>query len=68
MLTYLVQSISLRQVLNGFIWVVSRDTAGHHRLTRRSALLGTSADYRCVFLSNLGDHLNEEDSATSNSL
>lgn len=58
----LVKSISPRQMLNSFIWIVCRnaqcvawsDMAGKFSVR-------TPTDYRCIFLSTRGKNLNEEE-------
>lgn len=70
MLMYLVKNIGLRQMLNSFIWVVSRNRTRTLSLDTAGLLsVGTSTDYRRAFLSDLGDNFNEEEyTSTGNSL
>lgn len=67
---YLVKNIGLRQMLNSFIWVVSRNRTRTLSLDTAGLLsVGTSTDYRRAFLSDLGDNFNEEEyTSTGNSL
>lgn len=58
----LVKSISPRQTLNSFIWIVCRN-AQCELWSDRAGMLSvrTPTDYRCIFLTNRGDNLNEEE-------